>query len=68
MRSKCLRVNTVICYSPEVLSGGEIAGIVIGVLAAIILVAIVVILVIRRKNIRKAKIERDQRRRHREDN
>jgi len=52
----------------KVLSGGEIAGIVIGVLASIILVAVVVILVIRRKNIRKAKIERDQRRRHREDN
>lgn len=56
------------CYSAEVLSGGEIAGIVIGVLAAIMLVAVVVILVIRRKNIRKAKIERDQRRRHRDDN
>lgn len=52
----------------KVLSGGEIAGIVIGVLAAIMLVAVVVILVIRRKNIRKAKIERDQRRRHRDDN
>ena len=58
----------IICYSAEVLSGGEIAGIVIGVLAAILLVAVAVILVIRRKNIRKAKIERDQRRRHRDDN
>ena len=58
----------IICYFAEVLSGGEIAGIVIGVLAAIMLVAVVVILVIRRKNIRKAKIERDQRRRHRDDN
>ena len=58
----------IICYFAEVLSGGEIAGIVIGVLAAILLVAVVVILVIRRKNIRKAKIERDQRRRHRDDN
>jgi len=49
------------------LSAGEIAGIVVGVVAGVILIALCVILIIRRKNIRKAKIQRQERRRQRED-
>merc|ERR1711997_910716 len=49
------------------LSDGEIAGIVVGVVAGVILIAICVILIIRRKNIRKAKIQKQERRRQREE-
>ena len=65
------------------LSDGEIAGIVIGVLAGVLLIALCVILIIRselftfiilafkylfrQKNIKKAKIQRQERRRQREE-
>jgi len=45
------------------LNGGEIAGIVIGCIAAVMLVGVVAILVIRRKNLKKAKERRERRNR-----
>jgi len=50
------------------LTDGEIAGVVIGVIAGVLLIAAAVILVIRHRNLKKAKKERQERRRQRDGN
>ena len=56
-------LSTYFLFPEGGLNGGEIAGIVIGCLAAVMLVGVVAILVIRRKNLKKAKERRERRNR-----